>query len=108
MPTTHFIAASLGSMDGAERAGTRILRANAWWAGVAGASRPGWLSPENALAFGPARGIAGGSAMAKAKKKAKTRASAARKPAPRRGARAKPAARSKQRFAVSHHREEDF
>jgi mannose-6-phosphate isomerase-like protein (cupin superfamily) len=46
--------------------------------------------------------------MAKAKKKAKTRASAARKPAPRRGARAKPAARSKQRFAVSHHREEDF
>jgi uncharacterized RmlC-like cupin family protein len=48
--------------------------------------------------------------MAKAKKNAKVRArpSATRKPAPRRSARAKPAARPKQRFAVSHLREEDF
>jgi mannose-6-phosphate isomerase-like protein (cupin superfamily) len=48
--------------------------------------------------------------MAKARKKAKTRAraSATRKPARRPVARAKPAARSRQRFAVSHHREEDF
>jgi Cupin domain len=67
-----------------------------------------WLSLENALAFGPARGNAGGTAMAKARKKAKARPSAPRKPASRRRARAKPAARSKQRFAVSHHREEDF
>src|ERR1700693_636973 len=47
--------------------------------------------------------------MAKAKKaKARARPSVTRKPAPRRSARAKPAARPKQRFAVSHHREEDF
>jgi hypothetical protein len=48
--------------------------------------------------------------MAKAKKKAKVRSrarpSAARKPAPLRPARAKP--QSKQRFAVSHYRDEDF
>ncbi len=52
--------------------------------------------------------------MAKTGKKAKVRSrarpSTTRKRAPRRSARAKPraAARPKQRFAVSHHREEDF
>src|ERR1700692_1430538 len=46
--------------------------------------------------------------MAKAKKaKVRARPSATRKRVPGRGARAKPA-RPKQRFAVSHHREEDF
>ena len=48
--------------------------------------------------------------MAEAKKKAKARArpSATRKRAPRRNARPTSAGRSKQRFVVSHHREEDF
>ena len=50
--------------------------------------------------------------MAEAKKKAKARSrarpSATRKRAPRRSARPKSAARPKQRFVVSHHREEDF
>src|SRR5258708_6641189 len=52
--------------------------------------------------------------MAKAKKNAKVRSRArpsaarTRKPAPRRRARPKTAARPKQRFAVSHLREEDF
>src|ERR1700716_2799042 len=48
--------------------------------------------------------------MAEAKKKAKARArpSTTRKRAPRRNARPTSAGRSKQRFVVSHHREEDF
>src|ERR1700704_2960237 len=48
--------------------------------------------------------------MAEAKKKEKARAAppATRKRAPRRSARPKSAARPKQRFVVSHHREEDF
>src|SRR6267143_4502836 len=48
--------------------------------------------------------------MAEAKKKAKARArpSATRKRAPRRKARPTSAGRPKQRFVVSHHREEDF
>src|SRR6195256_2521537 len=48
--------------------------------------------------------------MAEAKKKARSRArpSATRKRAPRRRTRPKSAARPKQRFVVSHHREEDF
>jgi len=48
--------------------------------------------------------------MAEAKKKAKARArpSATRKRAPRRKARPTSAGRTKQRFVVSHHREEDF
>jgi mannose-6-phosphate isomerase-like protein (cupin superfamily) len=46
--------------------------------------------------------------MAEAKKKAKARPSATRKRAPRRSARPASAGRPKQRFVVSHHREEDF
>ena len=48
--------------------------------------------------------------MAEARKKAKARArlSTTRKRAPRRNARPTSAGRPKQRFAVSHHREEDF
>jgi hypothetical protein len=48
--------------------------------------------------------------MAEAKKKAKARVrpSATRKRAPRRNARPTSAGRTKQRFVVSHHREEDF